>query len=84
MDMDQPKKICMISDHPHNEKLNHFYSNKMHEHHILANRAMCWSFNEIEADAGKRKTASLHLVMILGGAGPPTRPSPQALSMSME
>ena len=27
----------------------------MHEHHILANRAICWSFNEIETDAGKKK-----------------------------
>ena len=41
--------------HPHNEKLNHFYSNKMHEHHILALRTPCWSFNELETDSGKMK-----------------------------
>jgi hypothetical protein len=27
----------------------------MHEHHILANRAICWSFNDVETDAGKKK-----------------------------
>ena len=50
-----PRRFAIISGHPHNEKLNHFYSNKMHEHHILANRAICWNFNEIETDAGKKK-----------------------------
>ena len=40
---------------PKGTKRNHFYSNKMHEHHILANRAICWNFNEIETDAGKKK-----------------------------
>jgi hypothetical protein len=50
-----PRRFAIISGHPHNEKLNHFYSNKMHEHHILANRAICWSFNDVETDAGKKK-----------------------------
>ena len=71
-----PRRFAIISGHPHNEKLNHFYSNKMHEHHILANRAICWSFNEIETDASKKKDRII--------AGPPMRPSSQALSISME
>ena len=50
-----PRRFAVISSHPHNEKLNHFYSNKMHEHHILALRTSCWTFNEIETDAGKKK-----------------------------
>ena len=29
-----PRRFAIISNHPNNEKLNHFYSNKMHEHHI--------------------------------------------------
>ena len=33
-----PRRFAIISSHPTNEKLNHFYSNKMHEHHILALR----------------------------------------------
>ena len=50
-----PRRFAIISSHPHNEKLNHFYSNKMHEHHILANRTICWSVHAVETDAGKKK-----------------------------
>ena len=65
-----PRRFAIISSHPHNEKLNHFYSNKMHEHHILANRTICWTVHAVETDTGKRRTASLHLMTTLGTAGP--------------
>ena len=32
---------------------------KGHEHHILANRSICWSTYIVETDAGKRRTVSL-------------------------
>ena len=48
-----PRRFAIISSHLTNEKLNHFYSNKMHEHHILAFRTSCWSFDEVENDKGK-------------------------------
>ena len=48
-----PRRFAIISSHPTNEKLNHFYSNKMHQHHILALRTSCWSFDELENDKGK-------------------------------
>ena len=38
---------------PKGTKRNHFYSNKMHEHHILANRTACWSFDAVQNDKGK-------------------------------
>ena len=50
-----PRRFAIISNHPHNEKLNHFYSNKMHEHHILANRAICWNTYVVEIDGSKKK-----------------------------
>ena len=56
----------------------------MHEHHILANRAICWSFNEIETDAGKKKDRIIALNDDTRDAGPPMRPSSQALSISMK
>ena len=48
-----PRRFAIISNHPSNEKLNHFYSNKMHDHHILALRTPCWVIKEIESDSGK-------------------------------
>ena len=48
-----PRRFVIISSHPTKEKLNHFYSNKTHEHHILALRTSCWSFDEVENDKGK-------------------------------
>ena len=56
-----PRRFAIISNHPHNEKLNHFYSNKMHEHHILANRSICWSTYVVETDAGKKKDCIIAL-----------------------
>jgi hypothetical protein len=47
-----PRRFAIISGHPTNEKLNHFYSNKMHEHHILANRTICWSVDTVVNDNG--------------------------------
>ena len=48
-----PRRFAIISGHPTNEKLNHFYSNKMHEHHILANRTISWSVDTVVNDKGK-------------------------------
>ena len=56
-----PRRFAIISNHPHNKKLNHFYSNKMHEHHILANRSICWSTYVVETDAGKKKDCIIAL-----------------------
>ena len=56
-----PRRFAIISNHPHNEKLNHFYSNKMHEHHILANRSICWNTYVVETDAGKKKDCLIAL-----------------------
>ena len=56
-----PRRFAIISNHPHNEKLNHFYSNKIHEHHILANRSICWSTYVVETDAGKKKDCIIAL-----------------------
>ena len=56
-----PRRFAIISNHPHNEKLNHFYSNKMHEHHILANRSICWSTYVVETDAGIKKDCIIAL-----------------------
>lgn len=50
-----PRRFAIISNHPQNEKLNHFYSNKMHDHHILALRTPCWSYSELVNDSGKVK-----------------------------
>ena len=49
-----PRRFAIISQHPSNENLNHFYSEKMHEHFILANRTVCWALWEYEKE-GKRK-----------------------------
>jgi len=50
-----PRRFAIISKHPHSEKLNTFYSNKMHEHHILANRLKCWTTYVVGTDASKKK-----------------------------
>ena len=50
-----PRRFAIVSQHPTNEKLNHFYSNKMHEHHILANRTICWVYAEYEVEGGRKK-----------------------------
>ena len=56
-----PRRFAIISNHPNNEKLNHFYSNKMHEHHILANRAKCWSTYVVDTDGSKKKDCLIAL-----------------------
>ena len=53
--------VIIISNHPTNEKLNHFYSNKMHDHHILAVRTACWSMHGIGGDSAKKKQRSIVL-----------------------
>ena len=49
-----PRRFAIISNHPHNEKLNHFYSNKMHEHYILANRMKCWHIYAVNIEGSKK------------------------------
>ena len=56
-----PRRFAIISQHPSNEKLNHFYSNKMHEHHILANRAKCWTTYAVGTDGSKKKDCRIAL-----------------------
>ena len=50
-----PRRFAGITNHQHSEKLNHFYVNKMHEHHILANRTPCWYFTDLTNSSGKVK-----------------------------
>jgi len=56
-----PRRFAIISNHPNNEKLNHFYSNKMHEHHILANRTKCWNPYVVDTDGSKKKDCLIAL-----------------------
>ena len=56
-----PRRFAIISNHPNNEKLNHFYSNKMHEHHILANRAKCWHTYAVDTEGSKKKDCLIAL-----------------------
>ena len=48
-----PRRFAVITNHQHNEKLNHFYVDRMHEHNILANRTPCWPFTEMTNSSGK-------------------------------
>ena len=48
-----PEDSLVITNHQHNEKLNHFYVDRMHEHNILANRTPCWHFTELTNSSGK-------------------------------
>ena len=48
-----PRRFAVITNHQHNEKLNHFYVDRMHEHNILANRTPCWPFTELTNSSGK-------------------------------
>ena len=48
-----PRRFAVITNHRHNEKLNHFYVDRMHEHNILANRTPCWPFTEMTNSSGK-------------------------------
>ena len=48
-----PRRFAVITNHQHNEKLNHFYVDRMHEHNILANRTPCWYFTELTNSSGK-------------------------------
>ena len=56
-----PRRFVIISNHPTNEKVNNFYSNKMHDHHILALRTACWPMQEIRGDSTKKKHRSIVL-----------------------
>ena len=56
-----PRRFVIISAHDTNEKVNHFYSNKMHDHFILALRTVCWSFQESSSDYGKKKHRTIAL-----------------------
>ena len=56
-----PRRFAIISNHPNNEKLNHFYSNKMHEHHILANRTKCWHTYAVGSEGSKKKDCLIAL-----------------------
>ena len=42
-----PRRFAVITNHQHNEKLNHFYVDRTHDHNILANRTPCWHFTEL-------------------------------------
>ena len=48
-----PRRFAVITNHRHNEKLNHFYVDRMHDHNILANRTPCWPFTEMTNSSGK-------------------------------
>ena len=48
-----PRRFAIITNHKHNEKLNHFYVDRMHEHNVLANRTICWRITEHVNHAGK-------------------------------
>ena len=53
MDLGEPRRFAVITNHQHNEKLNHFYVDRVHEHNILANRTPCWPFTEMTNSSGK-------------------------------
>ena len=74
-----PRRFAIISGHPTNEKLNHFYSNKMHEHHILANRTICWSVDTVVNDNGKVIGRTIAPVKTLASAVRLMKPLLQAL-----
>ena len=79
-----PRRFAIISQHPNNEKLNRFYSNKMHEHHILANRAKCWNTYIVDTDGSKKKgTASLPSTRKQGFVGLIKKLLPLVLKTSM-
>ena len=48
-----PRRFAVITNHKHNEKLNHFYVDRMHEHNVLANRMICWHITELTNASGK-------------------------------
>ena len=48
-----PRRFAVVTNHKHNEKLNHFYVDRMHEHNILANRTICWRITEHVNSTGK-------------------------------
>ena len=48
-----PRRFAVITNHKHNEKLNHFIVDRMHEHNILANRTICWRTIEHVNNTGK-------------------------------
>ena len=48
-----PRRFAVITNHKHNEKLNHFYVDRMHEHNVLANRTICWHITEHVNNSGK-------------------------------
>ena len=48
-----PRRFAIITNHKHNEKLNHFYVDRMHEHNVLANRTSCWRTTEHVNNSGK-------------------------------
>ena len=48
-----PRRFVVITNHKHNEKLNHFYVDRMHEHNVLANRTICWRITEHVNHTGK-------------------------------
>ena len=48
-----PRRFAVITNHKHNEKLNHFYVDRMHEHNVLANRTICWRITEHVNHTGK-------------------------------
>ena len=48
-----PRRFAIITNHKHNEKLNHFYVDRMHEHNVLANRTICWRITEHVNHTGK-------------------------------
>ena len=66
-----PRRFAVITNHQHNEKLNHFYVDRMHEHNILANRTPCWPFTEMTNSSGKvtDKTIALNRESRCSSAG---------------
>ena len=48
-----PRRFVVITNHKHNEKLNHFYVDRMHENNVLANRTICWRITEHVGPTGK-------------------------------
>ena len=50
-----PRRFAITTNHQHSAKLNHFYADRMHDHHILANRTPCWYFTDLTNTQGKVK-----------------------------
>ena len=48
-----PRRFAVITNHKHNEKLNHFYVDRMHDYNVLANRTICWHTTEQVNSSGK-------------------------------